>query len=427
MANEEHVRLLAQGVECWNQWREANPEVRPDLSGVYLGKIVVARTPNAREVLQSADIPQEEFLGKGLNLSKTDLSGCCLEDAVLDEATISDADLRSAELARAALRGAIISNSDLSGANLTGTNLRGADLTGTNLGGADLTGTDLTGANISRAAVDQHTHYDKTTKGCQIGVNGIWSAATDSAALMTLTPPGNSMQGSNPEAVVEMLKRARHLHALSMTLSGFTLLIFVLGLRNIKPTFFDSEVSVERFGLLVMPMSIGLLILATSFFLEALKGTRYLADRKSVMAVGKFPWVLSRYAGGDRSDRYQSVMMRLAVSFHPLAYMLFLDTWQVFNTRDELHLEYLDVIIFATLLVLLIALSALTFYISELFQKPILFDSKTEEEHVDDIKRLAKAIEVQTARIADVFDILKDMPTDCSGKDDTRKTVDDGK
>src|SRR5262245_45839629 len=36
MANEAHLARLQQGVEAWNQWREANVGVRPDLRGVYL-------------------------------------------------------------------------------------------------------------------------------------------------------------------------------------------------------------------------------------------------------------------------------------------------------------------------------------------------------------------------------------------------------
>ena len=31
MANEEHLKILKQGVEVWNRWRGENPETRPDL------------------------------------------------------------------------------------------------------------------------------------------------------------------------------------------------------------------------------------------------------------------------------------------------------------------------------------------------------------------------------------------------------------
>jgi hypothetical protein len=36
VANEEHLAQLKQGVEAWNQWREANFGIQPDLSGADL-------------------------------------------------------------------------------------------------------------------------------------------------------------------------------------------------------------------------------------------------------------------------------------------------------------------------------------------------------------------------------------------------------
>ena len=37
MANPEHLQILKQGVEAWNQWREQNKGIRPDLRGANLG------------------------------------------------------------------------------------------------------------------------------------------------------------------------------------------------------------------------------------------------------------------------------------------------------------------------------------------------------------------------------------------------------
>src|ERR1700754_2885748 len=37
MADEEHVEILLQGVEVWNQWRAENPGIKPDLSDADLG------------------------------------------------------------------------------------------------------------------------------------------------------------------------------------------------------------------------------------------------------------------------------------------------------------------------------------------------------------------------------------------------------
>ncbi|HBE52948.1 MAG TPA: hypothetical protein DDW76_30360, partial [Cyanobacteria bacterium UBA11369] len=54
MANKEHLVLLKQGVETWNQWRETHPEIKPDLriadlrglylKGVNLSKVNLSQT-----------------------------------------------------------------------------------------------------------------------------------------------------------------------------------------------------------------------------------------------------------------------------------------------------------------------------------------------------------------------------------------------
>ena len=36
MANKEHLARLNKGVEAWNQWREANRDIKPDLTGADL-------------------------------------------------------------------------------------------------------------------------------------------------------------------------------------------------------------------------------------------------------------------------------------------------------------------------------------------------------------------------------------------------------
>ena len=42
MANEEHLRQVKRGVAHWNDWRQNNPEVHPDLKGEQGGSIAMA-------------------------------------------------------------------------------------------------------------------------------------------------------------------------------------------------------------------------------------------------------------------------------------------------------------------------------------------------------------------------------------------------
>jgi uncharacterized protein YjbI with pentapeptide repeats len=38
MADDEHVALLKQGVDVWNRWREANPNIRLNLAATSLNE-----------------------------------------------------------------------------------------------------------------------------------------------------------------------------------------------------------------------------------------------------------------------------------------------------------------------------------------------------------------------------------------------------
>jgi len=94
MANDAHLAVLKRGVAAWNEWRAAQPAMRPDLSSASL---------------------------RGLDLAKVDLSG---------------ADLGKADLRGTILSGAVLIDADLAGANFFKSVLDGADLSGANLIGA---------------------------------------------------------------------------------------------------------------------------------------------------------------------------------------------------------------------------------------------------------------------------------------------------
>lgn len=134
MANPEHFRVIAQGVDVWRRWRAANQSISPDL-----------REANLRGVdLGGADLEDADL--SGADLRQANLSG-----AELHKARLKGADLREANLSEADFSSADLSGADLGGADLSETNLSFADLTETNLIGADLSGADLTETNLSGA------------------------------------------------------------------------------------------------------------------------------------------------------------------------------------------------------------------------------------------------------------------------------------
>ncbi len=137
MANPEHLKILKQGVEAWNEWRKENPDMKPDLNGMDLTGSDLCRVN-----LASAGLVRAE-------LFKADLTGADLSAAFLFRAYFIEANLNSADLHCADLRYA-----DLLSARLEKANVKDADLSFSKLIHSNLTGAILTGAKLYGTARD---------------------------------------------------------------------------------------------------------------------------------------------------------------------------------------------------------------------------------------------------------------------------------
>jgi uncharacterized protein YjbI with pentapeptide repeats len=142
VSDPTHLIYLNRGVEKWNEWREENPRVKPDLSGAYLFSKNLSSANFCSTDLAKADLFAADLFWA--DLTNADLSHANLSYAELGEADLSGANLTGADLSNANLTGA-----DLSNANLTGANLNLVNLTKVNLTGANLSGANLTEANLS--------------------------------------------------------------------------------------------------------------------------------------------------------------------------------------------------------------------------------------------------------------------------------------
>ena len=202
MANEEHLKILKQGVEQWNKWRLENA-TRPDLAGADLSDADLFSANLSGAELSDADLRRASLSGANLsdaelngarlglaNLTGANLSGANLSDAELNGASLSGADLsgasmRNADLGGAELGGANLSDAELSGAsmrsadlggaNLSGANLSGADLSGAYLSDADLSSADLTNADLSRAGLVETDFTNATITGCRTYGASAWN------------------------------------------------------------------------------------------------------------------------------------------------------------------------------------------------------------------------------------------------------------
>ncbi|MCB2193127.1 MAG: toll/interleukin-1 receptor domain-containing protein [Deltaproteobacteria bacterium] len=123
MANQEHVKILKQGVEVWNRWREENPDIRPDLT--------------------EADMRKGDF--KKADFHRVNFTGASFEDS----------DLSEADFFMVTAIFAIFNNTDLSGSNLNHANLQEAELDGADLSGADLIFTNFNQSSLLDASFNR--------------------------------------------------------------------------------------------------------------------------------------------------------------------------------------------------------------------------------------------------------------------------------
>ncbi len=134
MADRQHLYLLKQNLNIWNEWRKNNPEIEVNLI--------------------EADLSEMNL--RGANLANVDLSGAKLISAELSEvnftgAYLAGANLSFARLVRANLSFTYLAETDLSFANLEGANISAAYLSKANFSFADLHDADLSFSNLTDA------------------------------------------------------------------------------------------------------------------------------------------------------------------------------------------------------------------------------------------------------------------------------------
>jgi hypothetical protein len=203
MANDEHVALLKQGVDAWNEWRRENSDVRPDLSGANLGANLGA-------------VYHFEAGVYGANLGRANLSKANLGRAYLNGADLTKAEFQRACFVGAKLIGANLREARLIHANFLYADLGEADLSRANLGGANLSeaklcGADLSGAYLYDATLNKTDFTDADLTGCSIyGVSawGLKSPDSEKQHDLIITRPGE------PTVTVDNIEVAQFVYLL---------------------------------------------------------------------------------------------------------------------------------------------------------------------------------------------------------------------
>ncbi len=145
MANPEHLDILNQGVEIWNQWRTESPDIVPVLSGTTF------REGSYEGInLSSAKLNYCNLIG--VILDRANLSGAKLVRSNLSRSRLVQANLTKAKLQHSTLLTVDLSNATAEKADLNNANFRNSNLYKANLNGADLSWTNLQRVNLNYAS-----------------------------------------------------------------------------------------------------------------------------------------------------------------------------------------------------------------------------------------------------------------------------------
>ncbi|MGK7951724.1 MAG: pentapeptide repeat-containing protein [Xenococcaceae cyanobacterium] len=168
--NKKHLKILKQGVIVWNQWREENPDVIPELAGVKLNDIELEGINLRNADLRGSDLSNVHFHFS--NFMYADLSQATLNNVIFSYACLSEANFSKAFLREVFCLDAVLSFANLQDANLHDVNLNSADLHEAKLDRANLSKVRLIGANLIDASLEKASISDSQVFGASfLGTN----------------------------------------------------------------------------------------------------------------------------------------------------------------------------------------------------------------------------------------------------------------
>jgi uncharacterized protein YjbI with pentapeptide repeats len=160
MAISEHLEIFERGNYAWNTWRDANPGIKPDLSGASLSyhKIICPdhTGSNFRDTIfhrceimgHDKDYPKETPL-----FNNTDFTNADFRDASFLHVSMNNAVFDKAYLTNARFYDVIMKGSNFNKTHFTNARLTRVSLEETTIEGCDLTGAILREVNLSKAAL----------------------------------------------------------------------------------------------------------------------------------------------------------------------------------------------------------------------------------------------------------------------------------
>ena len=182
MANEEHAKILKEGVEVWNKWRAESQVEEPDLRDANLEAWILSKANLSGVIFDKANLIGTDLSGANLTIAsfiETHLEIAKLQGVNLIGAFFARAHLHGAELGGANLSKAWLNQANLTGANLFEATLREATLSANIFKEADFKCADLRGADLSESSLISTNFCGAKLDGCNIYGISVWDLRLD--------------------------------------------------------------------------------------------------------------------------------------------------------------------------------------------------------------------------------------------------------
>jgi uncharacterized protein YjbI with pentapeptide repeats len=269
MASKEHLSILEQGFSFWNDWRNKNTDICPDLSYANLNdrllrgfnfiscnlKGVKLNRANLRGVymrnsdlsdshLNFADLSNVNFISVNLSHAKVgeaNMRGANLRNSNLSNADLHDTNLRKAYLKNANLSGAVLSGANLRLSTLIGADLRKADLRYANLIESNLSGANLSEADISNSIMVEANLQSANLTSCRVYGLSAWDVKLDDCIqndLIITRYDKSRITVDNIEVAqfIHLLKQNEKIRGVIDTITSKVVLILGRFTAKLKPT-----------------------------------------------------------------------------------------------------------------------------------------------------------------------------------------------
>ena len=173
MANEEHIKKLKSEIKQWNEWRNENPKLCPNLRSVNF----VSEFTNENEIYNLPRFEGYDF--SNLDLNQASLRNgfyidCCFDgsqilyadlvDAYFQSCSFKNVNMRATRIGSATFNNCVFEDSDLSYCSAEGTSFSGSKLVNTKLENIRFVSNDFTETKLSGCFVYGISSWDLNLK-----------------------------------------------------------------------------------------------------------------------------------------------------------------------------------------------------------------------------------------------------------------------